>query len=332
MRISSNMSYDSFAFNIEKLQESRYKNLLRQSTGKDMINIADKPGSLMDVKKIVTAQEQRSNYINLNNLAASEMRAAEDQAEAVITAMQKIRDLSITSTNMIYDGSGVQSIGNYIKGIVTDILRNVNADFNGKYLFSGTKTNANSIEADNPGMNEMPFELIKNEASADNPSGFQVVFKGNMEQRKINKDTHSTEIINLTADELFGENGTKTFEAIIDIYNILLFGPDNTERENLESLSREEKIKIAELQQKVAHDLEEITKNNAKLASRRERLETVTEQMTEEVVRLKEVQSLREDADVVKVLSDLKKEETVLQYVLQSAPRLTRLTLFDFLS
>ncbi len=331
MRISNNMGYSIFSYNLEKLQDSKYRENIKQSSGKEMINISDSPGNLIDLKKINAAKSQRENYININNLAIVEMRSTEDQATAILENMQQIRDLSISSTNSAYDGN-VASIGIFIKGILTDILRNANSDFNGKYLFSGTKTNSNSIEATGLGLNEMPFELIEENPTPENPSGLKVIFKGNMDARIINKDTHTSEIINMTAEDLFDAGGVEAFQPIIDIYNTLMYTRDGEQRIYLDSLDKEEKSIISNLQQKVATNIESATKNTGAFATKRVRLENITLQMTEEVTRLNEVKSLKEDADMTEVIMNLMKTETALQYTLQSASKLTRRSLFDFLS
>lgn len=331
MRISNNMGYSTFSYNIGQLQERDYRENIKKTTGKEIISIADAPGNLIDIKKINTAKLQRENYININNLAIVEMRSAEDQADNILESLQQIRDLSIGSTNASYDGN-VSSVGIFIKGILTDILRNANSNFNGKYLFSGTKTNPNSLDISAPDLDNMPFELVTEAATPENPSGLKIIFKGNNENRIINKDSHSSENINLKASDLFGSDSIEAFQPIIDIYNILMYTKDGQQRVYLDSLDREDKAKISELQQEIAQHIESTSRNVGAFASKRVRLETITLQMTEEVTRLNEIKSLKEDADMTKVVTNLMKIENALQYTLQSVSKLSRRTLFDFLS
>jgi flagellin-like hook-associated protein FlgL len=331
MRVTTRMGYGSFLTNLSKLQQQNYYDKLRQATGVDIQTIAEAPTRLMDVKKIIAQKDMKDNYVSQNSYAISEMESAEDQAAAIATAMQQIRDLSVTSTNIAYDGS-VASIGTYIKGIMEDMLRNANADFNGKYMFSGTKTDPKNIQAEYPDMNNMPFEFVEGEATTDNPSGISIVFKGNTDARTINKDGHTNEMINMTAEDLFGEGGTAYFQPIIDIYNILQFQSDGTPRDTLDSLNTEEKRRINELQTQVANNVEKVNKNTAIFASRRNRIDTVNQQMKEEVIRLDEVKSLKEDADMAKVLTRIAQEETALQYSLQAGATIQQFSLFNFLS
>ena len=137
---------------------------------------------------------------------------------------------------MAIDATQTGNMGNLdalavdIKGYLQDYVRQANTDYKGKYLFSGTLTNQESISKTGLGTNGMPFELVKGAATTDNPSGYTVVFKGNYETRSVNKDSTSTEVINTTADKVFGNNGNEAFDAIIGLYNTLAYNEDGTER------------------------------------------------------------------------------------------------------
>jgi flagellin-like hook-associated protein FlgL len=216
------MEYSTLHNNLGRLQESNYFNMLRNITGKDIQSIAEAPTRLMDVKKLVAQKNMKENYINVMEHAMAEMRQAEDFAIANSDLMLQIKDLAVYSTNPAYDGN-VSSVGEFIKGIMTDMIRNANGDFNGKYLFSGTKTTPNNIQADYPTMTNMPFQLIYGEGTAENPSGLSVIFKGNTDNRTINKDAHSDEVINLNPAAAFGAGGTAFFQPIIELYNVLQF-------------------------------------------------------------------------------------------------------------
>lgn len=326
MRISSKMGYASFNNNLARLQEQNYFDTLRKSTGKDIQSIADAPTRLMDSKKLIAQKNMKENYIFHNEYAINEMRAGEDVARAIADDFQKIRELSITSTNVSIDGT-VSALAVYIKGIVTDIVRNANTDFNGKYMFSGTMTTPNSITNANPGMTNMPYEFIED----PDTKMFQVVFKGNNDVRTINKDSHSNEVINMTSEQIFGAGGVDYFSPVIEIYNTLMFNQDGEIRDPYDTLTREEIQRVADLQAIIALNIEKIDNETAMFASRKERIEAVNLQMTEEVVRLKEVNSLKEDVDMPKLLTQLAQEENALQYSLSAGSRIHIYSLFKYI-
>ena len=326
MRISSKMGYVAFNNNLSRLQEQNYFNTLRKSTGKDIQSIADAPTRFMDSKKLIAQTNIKENYILNNEYVINEMRAGEDIVRAIADDFQKIRELSITSTNVSIDGT-VSALAVYIKGIVTDIVRNANTDFNGKYMFSGTMTTPNSIANANPGMTNMPYEFIEDPATKT----FQVVFKANNDERTINKDGHSNEVINITSEQLFGAGGVDYFAPVIDIYNILMFNSAGEIRNPEDTLTREEIQNVADLQAVIANNIEKIDNETAMFAARRERIDSVNLQMTEEILRLKEVNSLKEDVDMPKLLTQLAQEENALNYSLSAGAKINQFSLFKYI-
>jgi flagellin-like hook-associated protein FlgL len=136
----------------------------------------------------------------------------------------------------------------------------------------------------------------------------------------------------MTSEQLFGAGGVDYFTPVIEIYNILMFVPETGEIRNPENtLTREEIQQVADLQAIIANNIEKIDNETAMFASRRERIDAVNLQMVEEVVRLKEVNSLKEDVDMPKLLTRLAQEENALQYSLSAGARIHQYSLFKYI-
>ena len=177
----------------------------------------------------------------------------------------------------------------------------------------------------------MPFEIIQGTSTPDNFSGLEIVFKGNFEDREIIKDAQANEIINIKADEIFGENGTAVFEAIIDIYNLFTYNSDGTTRGLNDQFTLEDMGKFDEYQQKIAYIYDDLVNVTARNGARIDRLSAIGDQLNFENTRLKELRSAAEDTDMAASTLNLMKEETALQYTLQVGARLIPQSLFDFL-
>ncbi|HOK14437.1 MAG TPA: hypothetical protein PK007_05875, partial [Candidatus Kapabacteria bacterium] len=223
------------------------------------------------------------------------------------------------------------SLGVYVRGLLEDIVKEANADFNGKLLFAGTKSTVDSITPEAPQTTNLPFEIVQEQATPDNPSGLKIYFKGNFENRIINKDSKTTEKINVTANEMFGNGGTEFFENIIKLYNVLSFKSDGTPRQETDPLSKFDVDEINSVQAKLAVTNEQLNKLTAQLSARRNRMENLSSQMSEEVIRYKELKTINEDTDYAKVTMDLRLEEIALQYTLQVGSNLLQKSLMDFL-
>ncbi len=330
MRVTNKSVYYPYQRNLEEIQNRRFKEQMRLSTTKDIVNMADAPDRLVDVKQLTSKLSENKKYIGLNDDALGEMRIMADTMESISDNYQKIRQLSIDATQIGNSGN-IFSLATYIKGIMTDIVKLSNNDFQGRYIFGGTKTTTDSISTTAEAPSKEPFELVQGEITAENPSGLKVVFKGNNEIRTYNKDSKSTEIVNTPAKEVFGTNSTELFDSIIQLYNLLAYNDAGEQRQLGDYLKNEEISKISMYQQNVANIAEKLDnasgRNGAKLA----RIEAVRDQMVEENTRLGEFLSLKQDTDVARSTINLKMEENALNYSLQVGSKLIQNSLFDFL-
>lgn len=331
MRISNGLTVNTYLRNLDTISNDKYKNEIRLSTGKNIVNLSDAPEKLVKVKNMDYAIAENNNYRYIIDQSVRELATTEDRIQAISDKIAEIRQQAIDSTHAGSSGNSF-SIGVYIKGLIEDVLKDANSDFNGKLLFSGTKTTSESIVPTPPQQNSLPFEMLYNEPTADNPSGMQIVFKGNFNDRIINKDSKTTEIVNATADKMFGNNGSEFFNDIIKIYNILTYKPDGTTRDIGDMLSKDEIAEIGVYQAKLAVHNESLTNLTAQMAARRARMESISIQMSEETLRYKEMKTINEDTDYAKTTMDLKLEDMALQYTLKVGSNLLQTTLLDFLS
>ncbi len=330
MRVTNGLTVNTYLRNLESIQNDKYKNEIRVATGKSIVNLSDAPEKLVRVKNLDTSLKQNENYRLIIDQTIREMETTEDRVQAISDKIADMRQLAIEATHAGSSGN-TYTVGVYVKGLLEDIMKDANADFNGKLLFSGTKTTTDSIEAVPPQQNSMPFELIKGESTAENPSGLTIAFKGNFNDRLVNKDSKTTEVINATAENLFGTGGTQFFTDIIRLYNKLTFNADGTARDVSDVLTKEDVSDVSNIQMGLATINEKLNNMTSQLASRRARMENISQQMAEENIRFKELKTINEDTDYAKTTIDLKQEEMALQYTLQVGSKIMQMSLMDFL-
>jgi len=317
--------------NLQDIQERRFRENQRISTGKHILSIADEPSRFIKSKQFSTMLDRTKQYQSNIETALSEMRVVNDNLESISDSFLRIRNLAIDATST-GNNTNLGMLAGYIKGIMDDIMISANSSFAGHYLFSGTLTTGDSIQAANPGLNDLPFEIIQGTVTQSNPSGLEVVFKGNNKERMINKDVSSTEVVNITAENMFGQDGVEVFQSVIDIYNLLTYKSDGTVRGKTDSLDLEEQNKLDTLQKNVADIYEKLLEVSSVNGTRLNRLDSISNQMTEESTRLKELLSIETDTDMANSTINMMKEETALQYTLQVGAKLIPQSLFDFLA
>ena len=330
MRITHKSNIIPYQRNLQNIQSRRAKEQMRISSGKYIQEISDSPKRLVDSKMLNNRIEQNKKYLDVIELSHKEMLSAEGKLQGISDKLQKIRQLGIDATQTGNMGN-LPSLAVYVKGIIGDIVNDASGDHNGKYLFSGTKTTGASLDKTDEASNNMPFEIVEGEKTGDNPSGLRVVFKGNFEDREINKDRYSNEVINQTADELFGANGTEMFENIIEVYNILAYREDGTKRTDEDTFGRLEVQRLNDLQKKIGDRINKVDTVTGRNGGMINRFESIRQQMESEIVRMKDLLSLKEDTDVAEATLRLQKEESAMQYSLQTGRNLFSNSLFDFL-
>ncbi len=330
MRVTQFSVVNPYKQNLEDIQNRRFKNQIKMSTGKEIIGLGDAPEKIPNVKKLAALIQQNEDYLKIIDDQIGQFQQTENFLQAISDKMEKIRQLAVDGTQVGNMGN-LSVLGNYIKGIITDITRDANADYNGSFLFAGTKTKAESFDPLVPNFNGMPFELIEGESTPANRSGLTVVFKGNQESRILNKDQKTTEKVNTTSEEIFGENGTEVFASLIDLYNLVMYNEDGTIRGVNDVLRVDEVDKLNIIQEKIANFSYKINQITSRNGGRANRFQILRDQIYEENNRLKEFLSQKNDADIAKTALELSKDEYALQYSLQVGGRILQNSLFDFL-
>lgn len=330
MRITNKSVYFKYQTNLENIQTRRARENQRISTGEHNVNISDEPLKVVKSKQLTSLIERSEQYKKNIETALGELRYTNENLDSIADLITKVREISIEGTatgNM----NNLYTLGTYLKGLLNDMIKIANSDFGGTYLFSGTKTNSQSLDKSPPATNESPFELVKENPTTNNPSGIKVYFKGNFKERSINKDSNSVEKINMTADQLFGTGGTAVFDKIVELYNMFTYRSDGAVRGRLDNFSFAELERMSQLQNEIMDIYDKINSAAAENGAKINRMEAISGQMTLENTRLHEIRSIDSDTDIASSALKLSREESALQYTLQVGARLLPQSLFDFL-
>lgn len=329
MRVSSNSQYIGLTSTINNIQLERNKAQTKVSTGKDIINLSDNPEKVVDIKLFDKKISQNENYINLLDLTSSELMATDESLQRIGDLVQTARDEAIDSTNE--QSEALQVIGENFKGYIDDLIREANADFNGHFLYSGTKSTANSIKNDDPESDGNPFQLIQGEKTKDNPSGLRVEFRGNNKDRIINKDQKNTQVINQKQEEIFGANN-ELFDLLIKMHNVLSYNNDGQPRADSDHFNSNDMKEIDTIQQGFADFYDNINRIAGRNGNYINRVDGLKNQITDENLRLKDYRSIQEDTDVPEAILNLTRQENALNYAMQVGARINQISLFNFLT
>ena len=322
MRVTQNSNFIPFQSSLEDIQIRISKEQARLSSGKQILSISDAPKEIVDVKRLTESITRNEQYLNNINGALQEFYSTSEILDSTTQKFENIRSLALDATQAGNFGN-LSIIGTSIKGLLDDLMKDANSDFNGKLLFAGTNTTQDPV-------NNM-FRISNEPPSLTNPSGLKIVFSGNTKDREIIKDTNNKEAINTKADEVFGSGGTAVFQSVVDLYNVIMFKSDGTKRGQSDIFSTDDISKINACQKVITDNMLSIAEANGRIGSKINRFEAVTEQLKNENSRLSELRSKDEDTDVAQSSISLARENNALQYTLQVGSKLVQQTLFDFI-
>lgn len=330
MRVTQFSKYIPIQSSIQEIQNRKYLNELRLATGKQVVDITETPSLLVQKKRFENQIASQQQYKKNIDYSINFLQHTTETLESIANNIQRVREIAISATQ-IGVAQDVSTLGKQIRGILDDIIKDLNSDFDGQFLFSGNLLNTDSIISPPGATNKLPFELIQETPTPENPSGLKIIFKGNTKKIIINTSKVSSEVINTTADELFGDTALTALNKIIDLYNLLTYNKDGLPRGQNDLFNTDDLSKLNDYQKEIAKMYDKINSVNSRNGILLNRFEVLKEQSASLITALEGYKSKVSDTDFASTTIQLSKDQTALQFTLQVAARLTQTTLFDFL-
>ncbi len=330
MRVTQFSKYTPIQSAIEDIQSRKYLNELRLATGKQIVDITEQPTNLLLKKNLEFSISQNQQFQKNIDYSINFIQHTTETLQTIINNLAQIRDTAIDATQTGISNS-VSVLAKKVRGILDDIVKDLNADYDGNFLFSGTLTNKNSIQKPANSKTELPYEIITETPTAENPSGLKVIFKGNSKKIIINTSNSSSEAINTTADEMFDGVALEPLNKVIELYNLLYYDQSGQPRSENDLFNQDDLIKLDSMQKELGKLIDKLTRVNGANGILLNRMEALSEQNKNILVNFEAYKSKIADTDYAKTSLELAKDQTALQFTLQVAARLSQIALFDFL-
>lgn len=329
MRVTQFSKYRPIEESIQEIQSRKYLNELRLATGKQIVDISDTPNLIVEKKRFENQIQAQLQYKKNIEYSINFLQHTTEILDNIANQINKVKEIAISATQ-ISVAHDVSILGKQVRGIIEDIVRDLNSDFDGQFIFSGNVLISEYIQVP-PGSNKLPYEIIEETPTGDNPSGLKVVFKGNTKKLVVNTSKVSSEVINTTADELFGDISIPGLNKIIELYNLLVYNKDGSLRGEKDLFNKDDLTILENLQKEIAKMYDKVIATNARNGALLNRLETMKEHSANLITALEGYKSKVADTDYASTTIQLNKDQTTLQFTLQVAARLSQVSLFDFL-
>jgi flagellar hook-associated protein 3 FlgL len=277
---------------ISQSYERMSKTQEQLSTGKKISRPSDDPVVAMKGMTYRTNLTEVEQYKRNLSEAYNWMENSDAALDKATSVMQRIRELTVQASNGSLEDSQKEMIGKEITQLKDHLASIANTQVAGKYIFNGNDTT------------HPPVDLSQGQVSSNGNAVELELSKG----IKIKVNIDPKNVFTLSPDGLFGD--------IADLETAL----ETPGSANIDGFL-----------DKLDNHINNLVSERAELGARYNRVELIDARVNEQEVIANRILSDNEDADIERVITDLKMQETVHRAALGVGSRIMQPTLMDFL-
>lgn len=292
MRVTQMMLANNTLRNVSKSYDKLGVYQQQLATGKKIHRPSEDPVVAMKGMHYRTSLTEIEQFQRNLSEAYTWMENSESALGHTTNVLQRARELVVQAKNGTLGPEDRQAIAREIEQLKKDLVQVANTKVAGKYIFNGTK------------IEQAPVTDGKPPTVSNNNDDFMVEVAKGVKLK-----------INVTPDNVFNEG---LFETLQDIENVL--NGTSTSGKTLDNL-------LSDLD----NHLNDVLAERAELGARVNRLELVEQRLAEQQLIAKRMISDNEDADIEKIITELKSQESVHRAALSVGARIIQPTLVDFL-
>lgn len=332
MRVTNKMLSNSFLTDMRTNLENM-QNLQQQMTsGKEIRKPSDDPSKVARVMQLTTdinANKQYNENISNTSNWLDTTDTALGQAGDVL---QKVRELLVSAGNAAYGSSQRQSIKDEINQKVDELTQIMNTNYDGKYIFGGTRGTTKPVSTVLNGNNNNidynnatdPIELMKinKKMNAEISQGVTMeynVTSGDILQFKneSNQNCDLRELLKSITNHLDGVLNANS-DPTMSKYN-------DASTDNTTSLLTGKDL------QGLTDGINNLLKVRAQVGAKQNRIESAKAKNEDETSNMTTILSKTEDIDITQKTMEYATLQTVYMASLQTSAKVIQPTLLDYL-
>lgn len=302
MRITNNIMIDRSLRDINANRERMARTQLDISSGITIRRPSDDPSGANRTMVLRNSLDHNEQYRRNMDAAQNFLEVTEASLDNVTSSLQRVRELAVQGANGTYSQVDRDAIAKEVRQIREHLLTVGNTQVNGRYVFSGQKTQTLPYPAGLGGPN--------NAGDLEVEIGPGVTFTYNIKGVDVFGDT-------TVAPTPTGTPASHMFEALDDLDNYLTTG-------NLAAISNDS---IGEIDRWITTAVNQRTE----LGSKINRLEMSQARLTDVDLSLAKLLNDTQDTDIAKASIDLAQQEASLKAALSVGARVVPMSLVDFL-
>lgn len=295
MRVTQSMLSSNSLRNLSESYRRMGKYEDQLATGKKINKPSDDPVVAMKgmyYRSNLTEIEQYKRNLSELYLWMENSEAGIDQANS---ALQRVRELTIQGQNDTNSPDDRKAIAREIEQLQQSLAATANTKIGGRYIFHGTDVMKPVVTSENP-------VKVADNLTSDKINNYQIeVSRGVFMKANVNPG---------------------------NVFNQEMFDTVQKIQEQLESPDPQGMDQLLDDLDKVMNTL---SAERSELGARYNRLEMVETRLGQQEVMATKILSDNEDADIERVIMDLKSQESVHRAALSVSARVIQPTLMDFL-
>lgn len=328
MRVGENTTLNTVRDSLNR-SRLRLNELQKQNASLKRVNSpSDDPvgnSKLMTIKNENLDNEQ---FEKNANLARAFLSYTDSSLEEITNLIARAKELALGQSNSAANGADSRAmVAQEVKNMQAEVCAIANRRLGERYIFSGYKTNTQPFDNEGEGIYKGDEGKIMVEVQKD-------VFIGmNLPGKEVFLGTYKP----LGADYMPGAAGKKD-AAVVPPTELAISGlenPSSSVFHTLESLRVGLMTNDVDQIRSTLEPLDAISSRvisaRAQIGARSAGIDSALANMSRKNVFNAELQSGIEDADVIQVVSDMAREESVLRASLQASNKLIQPTLLEFL-
>ncbi|WNB92716.1 flagellar hook-associated protein FlgL [Bacillus sp. NEB1478] len=291
MRVTQSMLSNNMLRHISQSYEQMGKTQEQLSTGKKISRPSDDPVVAMKGMSYRTNLTEVEQYKRNLSEAYNWMENSDASLDKATSVMQRIRELTVQASNGTLEDSQKEMIAKEVGQLKEHLGSIANTQIAGKYLFNGNDTTSAPVDLST---NPPTLSINENPVKIEMSKGIEVA-------------------VNINPTHVFNQD---LFKNITDLED---------------ALKGNNATPINDFLGKLDKNIDSLVAERAELGARNNRLELIDDRVSEQEVIANRILSDNEDADIERVITDLKMQETVQRAALSVGARIIQPSLMDFL-
>jgi flagellar hook-associated protein 3 FlgL len=304
MRISTNSIYQSGISRISSLQSDQAKLQQQISTGKRISSPSDDPVAAARALEISSAQSANTKFADTRQTAQLKLNTLESNLTGVTNLLVSTQSTLVGAGNATLSDTERGFIASELKGSLDALIGLANTqDASGNYIYAGFKSNT------------APF--VANATGA--------TYAGDSNQQLLQVDSQRQMAVNATGDNVFQGAGNDIFATLSNL--VTLLNTPITDAATQAAYNTGISTAIGSLKGSV----DNVLNVRADIGAKLNEIDNLDTAGSDRALQYSKSLSDLQDTDYASALSDLAKQQTIMEAAQKSFVQITSLSLFKLL-